>query len=275
LLIIGGNVLEVKAMEKMDEIKITEAIFEGYMKNLHEATETDAAVVGAGPAGMTSAYYLAKEGVKTVIFERKLCISGGMCMWGGGMGFSRIVVQEGGRSILNEFGVSVQEYKEGYWIGDAVEAVATIASKAIRAGARLFDMVSVEDVVIRDGDKISGLVLNWSSAGLTNLHIDPLTIRTKMIIDATGHDCEVCRVLSKKIGLKLKTETEEVIKKKPMWAEVGEKAILENTKEIYPGLIVAGMSANVVFGSPRIGQLFGTLLVSGKKAAEIILEELR
>ena len=262
-------------MEKIAEIKTPETIIESYMKNLLEATETDVAIVGAGPAGMTSAYYLAKEGIKTVIFERKLCISGGMCMWGGGVLFPRIIVQEGGRRILHEFGVSLQEYKEGYWIGDAVEAVATIASKTIKAGARLFDMISVEDVVIREGDKISGLVLNWSAAGFANLQFDPLTIRAKVVIDATGHDCEVCRVVSKKIGLKLKTETGELIGKSPMEAQVGEKEILENTKEIYPGLIVAGMSANVVFGSPRIGQLFGTLLVSGKKAAEIILEELR
>jgi len=260
-------------MEKIDEIKITEAIFEGYMKNLHEATETDVAVVGAGPAGMTAAYYLAKEGVKTVIFERKLCISGGMCMWGGGVMFPRIIVQEGGRRILHEFGVHLQNYEKGYWVADAVEAMATIASKTIKAGARLFDMISVEDVVIKEGDKISGLVLNWSAAGFANLHFDPLTIRAKVVIDATGHDCEVCRVVSKKIGLKLKTETGELIGKSTMEAQVGEKEILENTKEIYPGLIVAGMSANVVFGSPRIGQLFGTLLLSGKKAAEIILEE--
>jgi len=259
-------------MEKIGEIKITEAIIESYMKNLLEATETDVAIVGAGPAGMTSAYYLAKEGMKTVIFERKLCISGGMCMWGSGMRFSRIVVQEGGRRILNEFGVHVQKYEKGYWVADAIEAVATIASKTIKAGARLFDMVSVEDVVIREGDKIGGLVLNWSSAGFTDLHIDPLTIRAKMIIDATGQDSEVFKVVSKKIGLKLKTGTEEVIKKKPMWAE-GEKEILENTKEVYPGLIVAGMAANIVFGSPKIGSIFGTLLLSGKKAAELILEE--
>jgi len=77
----------------------------------------------------------------------------------------------------------------------------------------------------------------------------------------------------KKIGAKLKTETGEVIGEKPMWAEVGERVILENTKEVYPGLIVAGMAANTVFGSPRMGAIFGGMLLSGKKATGIILED--
>ncbi len=35
------------------------------------------------------------------------------------------------------------------------------------------------------------------------------------------------------------------------------KAIIENTKEVYPGLIVAGMATNAVFGAPRMGPIFG------------------
>ncbi len=255
---------------EIDEIKISKAIIERYVKDLLDATETDVAIAGAGPAGMTAAYHLAKEGVKTVIFERKLSVGGGM--WGGGMMFSRIVVQDGGREILNEFGVPSQEYEEGYWVADAVEAASTIASRTIKAGARIFNLISVEDVMIREGDRISGLVLNWSAVELANLHVDPLTIRSKVVVDATGHDCEICRIVSKKIRLKLKTETGEVIGEKPMWSEIGEKEILANTKEVYPGLIAVGMAANAVFGSPRMGAIFGGMLLSGKKAAEIILE---
>jgi thiamine thiazole synthase len=45
--------------------------------------------------------------------------------------------------------------------------------------------------------------------------------------------------------------------------------LIENTKEVYPGLMVAGMAANAVFGSPRMGAIFGGMLLSGKKAADI------
>ena len=254
--------------EGLDEVKISKAIIETCVKDLLEATEPEVAIAGAGPAGMTTAYYLAKGGVKTVIFERKLSVGGGM--WGGGMMFPRIVLQEGGREILDEFDVSSHEYEDGYWVADAVEAVSTIASRTIKAGARIFNLISVEDVMIREEDRICGLVLNWSAVGLAHLHVDPLTIRSKVVVDATGHDCAVCRIVAKKIGPKLRTKTGEVLGEKPMWADVGESAILENTKEVYPGLFVAGMAANAVFGSPRMGAIFGGMLVSGKKAAEII-----
>ncbi|MCK4331802.1 MAG: ribose 1,5-bisphosphate isomerase, partial [Dehalococcoidia bacterium] len=57
--------------------------------------------------------------------------------------------------------------------------------------------------------------------------------------------------------------------------EVGEKAIVENTKQVCPGLLVAGMAANAVFGSPRMGPIFGGMLLSGKKAAELAMDLLR
>ena len=256
---------------ELDEVKISKAIIERYMNDMLDSTETEVAIAGAGPTGLTAAYYLAKEGIKTVIFERRLNVGGGML--GGGMMFSRIVVQDAGREILSEFGVRTEEYDEGYWIADAIETVSTIASKTIHAGARIFNLISVEDVMIKKEGRISGLVLNWSAVEVANLHVDPLTIRSKVVIDATGHDCEVCKVVCRKIGAKLKTTTGEVIGERPMWAEVGEAKIIEDTIEVYPGLIVAGMSVNATFGSPRMGAIFGGMLLSGKKAAELILRE--
>jgi thiamine thiazole synthase len=59
-----------------------------------------------------------------------------------------------------------------------------------------------------------------------------------------------------------------------MNAEIGEKAVVENTREVYPGLVAAGMCANTVYGAHRMGPIFGGMLLSGKKAAEIILKRL-
>ena len=56
--------------------------------------------------------------------------------------------------------------------------------------------------------------------------------------------------------------------------ELGEQTTVENTKEIYPGLFVSGMAANGVSGSFRMGPIFGGMLMSGKKAAELICEKL-
>ncbi len=240
------------------------------MKDFMEAMEVDVAIGGAGPAGMTAAYYLAKEGVKVAVFEKQLRVGGGMP--GGGMMFNRIVVQEEGKKLLDEFKIETKEYENGYYIADSLETTSTICSKAIKAGARIFNLISIEDVMVREDDRISGLVLNWSAVTLAGLHVDPLTMRAKMVIDATGHASEICKIVVNKIGGKLRTKTGKVVGEKPMWAEMGEKVIIENTQEVYPGLIVAGMAANAVFGAPRMGPIFGGMLLSGKRAAEVTME---
>jgi len=257
----------------MDEVIISRAIVESYMKDFMESMEVDVAVAGAGPAGLVTAYYLAKEGIKAIVFERQLRVGGGMS--GGGMMFNRIVLQEEGKQILDEFEVSTEEYKKGYYVADSLEAISTICARAIKAGAKIFNLISVEDVMVREDDRITGLVLNWSAVSWSKLHVDPLTARCKVAIDATGHDAEVCRIVVDKIGPKLRTKTGGVIGEKAMWAEKGEKVILENTREVYPGLVVAGMTANAVFGSPRMGAIFGGMLLSGKKAARVATELLK
>jgi len=254
----------------MDEVIISRAIVESYMKDLLEAMELDVAIVGAGPSGLAAAYYLAKEGVRTAIFEKKLSVGGGI--WGGGMMFNKIIVQAEGKKILDEFGIATTEYEEGYYVANAVELVSTLCSLAIKAGARIFNLLSVEDVMVREDDRITGLVLNWSAVSWSKLHVDPLTVRCKVAVDATGHDAEVCRIVVEKIGPKLRTKTGEVMGEKSMWAERGEREILENTREVYPGLVVAGMAASAVFGSPRMGPIFGGMLLSGKKAAQVAME---
>jgi len=285
----------------MDEITISRAITESFMKDFIEAMEVDVAIAGAGPAGMTAAYYLAKAGMKTVIFEKQLRVGGGMpgggmmfnrivlqeqgkklldefgvaTMPGGGMMFNRIVLQEQGKKLLDEFGVATKQYQEDYFIADSLETISVICSKAIKAGTKIFNLVTVEDVMIREDDRITGLVLNWTPVEMANLHVDPLAIRARAVIDATGHSSEVCQVVVRKIGPKLNTRTGCVIGEKPMWAEVGEDEIMENSKEVYPGLTVAGMAANAVYGSPRMGAIFGGMLLSGKKAAEQILSQCR
>ena len=257
----------------MDEVIISRAIVESYMKDLLDAMELDVAIVGAGPSGLAAAYYLAKERVRTAIFEKKLSVGGGI--WGGGMMFNKIIVQAEGKKILDEFGIATTEYEEGYYVANAVELASTLCSLAAKGGARIFNLLSVEDVVIREDDRVSGLVLNWASVFLANLHIDPIALRSKLVIDATGHDCEICHLVIEKVGGKLRTATGKIIGEKSMWAEIGEREILENTKEVYPGLIVTGMAASAVFGSPRMGPIFGGMLLSGKKAARVAMELLK
>ncbi|MCK4547806.1 MAG: thiazole biosynthesis protein [Candidatus Eisenbacteria sp.] len=256
---------------KLDDVKISEAIIKSYMRKLLSVLKTDVAIVGGGPAGLTAAYCLARAKKKVVLFERKLSLGGGI--WGGGMQFNEIVVQEGGRKILREFGIRTTGARKGYYCADAVEVASTLCSKAIQAGARVMNLLSVEDVMV-EKERVTGLVINWSAVEMAGLHVDPISVRSKFVIDATGHATEIAHLIEEKTGPGLATESGGVIGEGSMWADQAEVLTMENTREIFPNVYVAGMAANAVFGGPRMGPIFGGMLMSGKKVADLILRRL-
>jgi thiazole biosynthesis enzyme len=253
----------------IDEIDITRLIVRNAVDDFLDSLVVDVAIAGAGPSGLVAAKYLAENKVRVALFEKKLSVGGGM--WGGGMMFPRIVVQKDAKEILDEFGIRYK--KDGdLFVANSIESVAKLASKAIDSGARIFNGISVEDVIIRD-DLISGFVLNWSPVLVAGLHVDPLAVKSRFCIDATGHATEICNIVQRKAG-KLNTPTGEIEGEKSMWAEKSETLVVENTREVYPNLYVAGMAANAVFGSPRMGPIFGGMLLSGRRVAELILKGL-
>ncbi len=258
-------------MMELNELTITRAIIDRYSRKLIEYSAVDTAIVGAGPAGLVAAYFLAKAGRKVAVFERKLSAGGGM--WGGGMMMNEIVVQEEGKKILDIFGISSEEYQPGYFTADAVETITTICSHACKAGAKIFNCISVEDVMMRDG-AVTGLVINWTAVEMSGLHVDPLTVAAQCVIDSTGHDMEVLAVIARKAGIKFNTSTGGIVGERSLWADKAERLTIENTKEICPNVYVAGMSANAAYGGPRMGPIFGGMLLSGKKVAEMIVSRL-
>ncbi len=184
--------------------------------------------------------------------------------------YPRIVVQEEAKRILDEFGIDYSEYEENYYVANSIESVGRLASEAVKAGAEIFNLVRVEDVMIREDDRVAGLVINWNAVEEAGLHVDPLTVKTDVGIDGTGHDAEICRITEEKIpGADLQVPGE-----KSMWADKGERALMDTTKEVYPGLIVSGMAANAVSAGPRMGPVFGGMLLSGEKSAEIASEKI-
>ena len=256
----------------LNEVTITRAIVETYTKKLLAHLDIDVAVVGGGPAGLVAAYFLAKAGRKVALYERKLSIGGGM--WGGGMMFNEIVVQDAALPVLDEFGIRHRPHEPGYHTADSVEAVSTLISGAARAGVAFFNCMTVEDVLMRPG-RVIGVVLNWSAVEIARLHVDPLAVRASFVVDATGHATEVVKVVQRKVPGQLRTGSGGIEGEKSLWAERAETLTLENTREVFPGLFVAGMAANATFGGPRMGPIFGGMLLSGKKAAEAIEAELK
>ncbi len=252
---------------ELDEILITRAIIERYTEKLLNNLDVDVAIVGGGPSGLTPAWLLAKQGWKVAVFERKLSI-------GGGMMFNEIVFQEEARSLLEELGIRLKPSFPGYYTADAIEAVCTLASQTVKAGAAIFNCISAEDVMVRE-NRVCGLVLSWTAVEMAGLHVDPLTIRAKCVVDATGHDIEVIKVfLRKNQPATLSTPSGGIGGERSMWAEVGERETVAHTKEIYPGLFVSGMAVTATHGANRMGPVFGGMFLSGKKVAGLIHERL-
>jgi len=77
-----------------------------------------------------------------------------------------------------------------------------------------------------------------------------------------------------KAGVKVDSPTGGILGEKPMWMEDGERTTVENTKRLYPGLYASGMAANNVQGGFRMGPIFGGMLKSGRKIAEIVRKDL-
>ncbi|MCS7258867.1 MAG: sulfide-dependent adenosine diphosphate thiazole synthase [candidate division WOR-3 bacterium] len=254
----------------LDEKIISKAIIENFCRELIENLNVDVVVVGAGPAGLVCSYYLAKANLKTIVFERTLRPGGGIA--GGGMMFNKIVVQQSALEILDELAIRYQKYYQDYYVADALEALGMLLAQTIKAGSKVYNLITVEDIMIR-AEKITGVVINWSAVEMAKLHVDPLVVQSNYVVDATGHAAEIARIVERKIGPKLFTDTGNCIGEKPMWAEVAEDLILENTKEAYYNLFVAGMAANTVFGAPRMGPIFGGMFLSGRKAAQLIIQK--
>jgi len=254
------------------EEAISRTIVAGYADKLGDAVRSDVAVVGAGPSGLVCGSILARDGYKVSIFERKLPPGGGV--WGGAMLNNEIVVQQDLAPFLDEYGIRYRDAREGLLAADSVETAAALIYRATHAGARIFNGITVEDVVYRD-DRIAGVVINWTSVLTQHLHVDPLVVVAGAVLDATGHGALLTEQVAKKAGITLDTPSGRVEGERPMWAERGEKATVENTREVYPGLFVSGMAANAVFGSARMGPIFGGMFRSGQRAAELIGKALR
>lgn len=253
------------------ESKITKLILKYSVNDWLSLSETDVAIVGAGPSGLTAAKYLCEAGLKVVVFERRLSFGGGI--GGGGMLFHKVVVEEETLPILRDFGISYTKTEEsGLYVVDAAELMAKLATGVISSGGRILHGVTVDDVVYRVNPlRITGVVVQWTAVIMAGLHVDPLFVTSKAVIDATGHDAEVLSIVSRKIPEANLT----LLGEKSAYAELSEKLVVEKTGRVIPGLYVAGMAVAALHGLPRMGPIFGGMLLSGRKVAEEVIKDIK
>lgn len=260
--------MEKKIFSDVGEKEVTRAIVEGFAKTFNEYVESDVIIIGGGPSGLMAGRELASSGFKTLIVERNNYLGGGF--WIGGYLMNKVTVRAPGQEVLDELGVPYEEVIEGLYMTDGPHACSRLIASACDAGVKIINMTKFDDIVIREGNRVSGVVINWTPVSALPREItcvDPVALESKMVVDATGHDACVVS----------KLEERGLIKKKgfgAMWVEKSEDLVVEYTGEAHPGLVVMGMAVSTLYGLPRMGPTFGAMLLSGKKGAEVIKEKM-
>ena len=253
-------------MSKVHENAISRAIAEAYHEKLVGSLASDVIVVGAGPAGLTAAAELARAGRRVTVIEKRLSVGGGI--WGGGMGMNEVVVQQEAVAVLERAGVRTRPAEGGLFLVDAIEMACGLCLDALHAGAAVLNLLTLEDVCVHSG-RVTGVVVNRTMISGA-LHVDPIALTAAQVIDASGHEAVAVEKLTRRGLLKLPAPTGQ-IGDGPMDAAAAEQFVVEHTGEIYPGLWVAGMSVCAAYGGPRMGPIFGGMLLSGRRVAELIL----
>jgi len=256
-------------MPKLVETDISKAILNAYHEKLSERIVSDVLIIGAGPSGLTSAFYLAQKGLKVTLLEKRLSPGGGI--WGGGMAMNEAVVQDDVLPLLDKIGIRHVTRQGNLHTVDTIELAAGLCLNAVKSGALLFNLMTVEDVCVHQ-DRVTGVAVNRTEIARL-LPVDPITFAAKAVVDATGHEAVVVEALRKR-GLLVDSTVAEQPGEGPMDATSGEEFVVKRVAEVYPGLWVAGMSVCATFGGPRMGPIFGGMLLSGMRAAELVSSRL-
>jgi len=255
------------AVDQFTETQISMGIVDAYHAKLRNALQSDVVIVGAGPSGLTAAWILASKGVQVVVLEKRLSPGGGI--WGGSIGMNDIVVQPEAIDLVTAVGVRYRAQGPLFVI-DALELASALCLKTLQAGATILNLMTAEDVCLH-GKHLTGVVANRSLIG-ENFPVDPLVFTSRVVIDATGHEAVVANFLARRHYLEPSGFSKSG--EGAMNAQVGEAFVVDRVQEVFPGLWVTGMSVCATQGGPRMGPIFGGMLMSGAKVAKRVGESL-
>ena len=255
--------------EKASESSVTNAIVGQFSKDMESFSKMDVIIIGGGPSGLMAARDLALKGVKVLIVERNNYLGGGF--WIGGFLMNTITVRAPAQKVLDELKIKYEAYSKALYMTPGPLACSKLIASACEAGVKILNMTMFDDIVLREKNRVGGVVINWTPVSTLPRQItcvDPIALESKLVIDATGHDAQVIRKLEERGLIKVPGFG-------AMWVEQSEDAVVEHSGFAHPGLIVIGMAVSTTFGLPRMGPTFGAMLLSGRKGAEVALKELK
>lgn len=254
------------------ERDITRQIAREYYKAFDQLIESDVIIVGAGPSGLICAHDLATMGFRTLLIEQSLALGGGF--WSGGYLMNKATICEPANEILEEIGVPCKKIKEceGMYMVDPPHATGGLIAAAYKAGAKIMNLTRVVDLILRHDGLLEGIVVNSTTvemAGHDMIHVDPIALESQIVVDATGHDAVLVELLHKR------NRYNKVPGNGAMWVARSEEEVMERTGEVYPNCFVIGLAVAAVYGTPRMGPAFGSMLLSGRYGAELIKKKLK
>ena len=257
-----------KIFADLREVEITRAIANEFHAVLIDRSDSDVIIIGAGPAGLTASRELSLMGFKVLVIEQNNYLGGGY--WLGGYMMNPVTVRAPAQKIWDELGIPYKQVSEGLFLTPGPHAVSKLIAAACDAGVKFLQLTKFDDLVLKNG-RVSGIVVNWMPVSALPRNItcvDPIALESKMVIDASGHDSvAVKRLVDRKLV--------EWKGMDPMWIDDGENRVVYKTGEVYPGLVISGMSVTETYGLARMGPTYGSMLLSGKKAAEVTAAKLK
>lgn len=265
------------------EAQVNRAMTRRYFDDMDKYAESDVVIVGAGSAGLSCAYELSKiaPDVKVAIFEAGVAPGGGA--WLGGQLFSGMVVRKPGHEMLDELQIPYEDDGDFVVVKHAALVTATLLSKVLACpNVKLFNATAAEDLVIKKdetmpgGKYVAGVVTNWTLVSLNHglqSCMDPNVVEAQVVVSSCGHDGPFGAASVKRLAAL--GMVPEIPGMAALDMNTAEDAIVNNTREVVPGMVLAGMELAEVDGSPRMGPTFGAMLVSGRKAAHVALSVLR
>jgi len=216
---------------------------------------------------------LQRPDLKITILEAGVAPGGGA--WLGGQLMSAMVVRKPADRFLAELGVPFEDEDDFVVVRHAALFTSTILSKVLQCpNVRLYNATACEDLITKFDPlgsagalRVAGVVTNWTLVTLAHglqSCMDPQTITAPVVCSFAGHDGPFGAFAVKRLvatGM-----VERLGNMRGLNMQTAEDYVVNNTREVCPGIVVGGMEMSELDGSNRMGATVSRRRVGGRSS---------